>query len=78
MDIDRQEYELQLEYGLTMGLLEAAVFDGEPCACVQYLKNRKSVLLPEILKKSKETGEDAADIFHRFRKGLHARHEEAS
>ena len=69
--MEAQEYDLQMEMSLTAAL---RLSDGDE-ECYNYIVRRWSVLKQEILKKHKATGEDAADIFHRFQKGVHARHE---
>lgn len=74
MDELGQLLELDMEYRLTVALRSA---DGG-CDCIRYFISRRDVLIPEILKQSKVTGEDAAYIFHRFQKGVHARHEAIS
>jgi hypothetical protein len=72
---EMQTYLLSVEYALTIALRNSGDlwYTSGVCSCPKYLRERKEVLFPEILKKAKETGEDVCDIFHRFQQGLHAR-----
>lgn len=67
-DVEPDVWELLMEYGLTQVVRMG-------CECETYLSSRKNVIIPEIIEMAKRTGETPVDIFIRFQKRLHARHE---
>jgi len=69
---DADMFALGMEINLTIAL---RTMQGDN-VCVEHIKKRLEVLVPEIVKKAEETSEDPVDIFHRFQKGLHARHDQ--
>lgn len=59
--------ELDLEYRLTIA-------HRLNCECAPYFIQRREVLIPEVIKRAGETGEDVVDLFAAFARGVHARH----
>lgn len=45
------------------------------CECATYFAQRREALLPEVAKRAVVTGEDAIDLFARYARGVHRRHE---
>lgn len=68
LDIETESWEFLMEYGLTQ------VMRGF-CECGPYLDHRKAVLISEIFDLAEKKNEPPIDIFIKFQKRLHARHE---
>jgi len=67
-DVEPDVWELLMEYGLTQVVRMG-------CECAIYLSNRKNVIVPEIIEMARRQNATPVDIFIRFQKRLHARHE---
>lgn len=67
-DVESDVWELLMEYGLTQVVRMG-------CECGLYLSDRKNVIIPEIIDMARRQDAAPVDIFIRFQKRLHARHE---
>lgn len=73
MSVDN--FEINVEDLLTLDLeYKLTVAYRINCQCAPYLIDRRTILIPEVIKQAKEQKLEPIDIFVKFVKGLHARH----
>lgn len=67
-DLAGDLYALYYERGLTIAYRAN-------CECARYFIERGDVLIPEVLMQAVSEGVDPVDVFARYARGVHARHE---